>query len=161
MIGRDMLMREKVEYKKIYKILTCVLLMGVFLYFMGMFLLNTFISPEDLLAQRIESKELAELRLILVKALGRGYGVAQAIYIYGGIVFLGFFYKAKFKIPTQIILRGFLFTDVGILACLMPFLALDENWSADYLYSVYGILSWHCILFAILLLMNWVKKQRE
>ena len=147
------------KYKTVYAFLAIVLLGGFLMYTAGMFFLNLSIPPEFLLEHASEVPEQAELRLTLVKLLGNIYGVVRAIYVCGGILYLGCFWKSNTKLPVWDVLFGFLLIIIGMAIILTPFMIFDASWRADYLFSLRDILSRHCIIFSVLLFMNHVKTE--
>ena len=152
------MIRIDFTYEKKY-IYTCrILIIGLFVYAMGMLLLNLFISPDHLLKYGTETEMQADLRLRLVKNLGELWGFFQAVYTVGEILFLYSFWKDKCAILSQKIVYCFLSVIVCMVICFLLFFVLTPFWCADYLYSVYNVLIWHCSMFIITTLLNYARK---
>ena len=143
---------------KILLLPAIIVILGILFHSSVFFYINTVMPPDDMSYTQI-SAELINNRLALRTTAEKVFSLSSALSMLISVILLYMFIKKGRHVPYSKLIYGFIASTV--FACLfsVPFSLLDRNFSSDYILPF--ITSWPAItvLFLILMLLNWGKKE--
>ncbi len=141
---------------KILLLPAVVIILGILFHSSVLFYINTTMPPDEL---GYSGAELINSRLSLRATAERAFSLSSALSMLISVILLYMYIKKGRYIPYSKLIYGFIAST--FFACLfsIPFSVLDRYFSADYMLPL--VTSWPAVtvLFLILMLLNWGKKE--